>query len=41
MAFRQYHFGYGAAIGVLILIMSLITTGILQWLLRHETIEVS
>jgi N-acetylglucosamine transport system permease protein len=41
MAFRQFHFGYGAAIGVLILILSLITTGILQWLLRHETIEVS
>ncbi|NEW08708.1 sugar ABC transporter permease [Paenibacillus sp. SYP-B3998] len=41
MAFQQYHFGYGAAIGVLILVLSLITTLILQRLLRHETIEMS
>ncbi len=41
MAFRQYHFGYGASIGVLILVLSLITTVVLQRLLRQETIEVS
>lgn len=39
MAFRQYHFGYGAAIGVLILVLSLITTIVLQRLMRQETIE--
>jgi len=41
MAFRQYHFGFGAAIGVLILITSLITTVALQRLLHRETIEMS
>lgn len=41
MAFSQYHFGYGAAIGVLILIVSLITTVVLQRLMRQETIEIS
>ncbi|WP_337102039.1 carbohydrate ABC transporter permease [Paenibacillus sp. YIM B09110] len=41
MAFRQYHFGYAAAIGVLILVLSLITTVILQRLLRHEAVELS
>lgn len=41
MAFRQYHFGYGASIGALILIVSLITTVVLQRLLRHETVEMS
>jgi N-acetylglucosamine transport system permease protein len=41
MAFRQYHFGYAAAIGVLILVLSLITTVILQRLLRHESVELS
>lgn len=39
MAFQQYHFGYGAAIGVMILIVSLITTLILQRIMRQETIE--
>ncbi|MNW00891.1 hypothetical protein D3C71_1964440 [compost metagenome] len=39
MAFQQYHFGYGAAIGVLILIVSLITTLILQRIMRQETVE--
>lgn len=39
MAFRQFHFGFGAAIGVLILVVSLITTVILQRLMRQETIE--
>ena len=39
MAFRQFHFGFGAAIGVLILAVSLITTVILQRLMRQETIE--
>ncbi|UYO07248.1 carbohydrate ABC transporter permease [Paenibacillus sp. PSB04] len=41
MAFTQYHFGYGAAIGVLILVLSMITTIILQRLMRQETIEIS
>lgn len=41
MAFRQYHFGFGAAIGVLILVTSLITTVALQRLLHRETIEMS
>lgn len=39
MAFQQYHFGYGAAIGVMILIVSLITTLILQRVMRQEAIE--
>lgn len=39
MAFRQFHFGFGAAIGVLILVVSLITTVILQRLMRQEPIE--
>ncbi|WNR43169.1 carbohydrate ABC transporter permease [Paenibacillus roseipurpureus] len=41
MAFQQYHFGYGAAIGVMILIVSLITTFILQRVMRQEAIEMS
>ncbi|WP_256756645.1 carbohydrate ABC transporter permease [Cohnella sp. WQ 127256] len=41
MAFRQYHFGYGASIGFVILILSLITTIVLQRLMRHETVEMS
>ncbi|UJF31585.1 carbohydrate ABC transporter permease [Paenibacillus hexagrammi] len=41
MAFQQYHFGYGAAIGVMILVISMITTLILQRILRQETIEMS
>ncbi|GIO13420.1 putative ABC transporter permease protein YurN [Cohnella xylanilytica] len=41
MAFRQYHFGFAAAIGVLILGLSLITTVVMQRLLRHETVELS
>jgi N-acetylglucosamine transport system permease protein len=40
-AFKQAHFGYGAAIGTVILITSLITTLLLQWLLRKEQVEVS
>ncbi|WP_261301863.1 carbohydrate ABC transporter permease [Paenibacillus andongensis] len=39
MAFQQYHFGYGAAIGVMILVVSLITTLVLQRIMRQETIE--
>ncbi|MCD1259094.1 sugar ABC transporter permease [Paenibacillus athensensis] len=39
MAFQQYHFGYGAAIGVLILIVSLVTTLLLQRIMRQETVE--
>ncbi|GGG66463.1 carbohydrate ABC transporter permease [Paenibacillus radicis (ex Gao et al. 2016)] len=41
MGFRQYHMGYAAAIGVLILILSFITTVVLQRLLRRETIELA
>lgn len=41
MAFQQFHFGYGAAIGVIILIMSLITTVALQRIMRQETVEMN
>jgi N-acetylglucosamine transport system permease protein len=41
MAFRQFHFGYGASIGVMILLLSLLTTAVLQFFLRRESIEVS
>jgi N-acetylglucosamine transport system permease protein len=41
MAFRQFHFGYGASIGFMILVLSLITTFVLQRMLRHETVEMS
>lgn len=41
MAFRQYHFGFAAAIGVLILVLSLVTTVIMQRLLHQETVEMS
>ncbi|MCM3746912.1 sugar ABC transporter permease [Paenibacillus pasadenensis] len=40
-AFRQAHFGYGASIGIAILTTSLVTTLLLQWLLRKEHVEVS
>ncbi|WP_442601483.1 carbohydrate ABC transporter permease [Paenibacillus sp. KN14-4R] len=39
MGFRQSHMGYAAAIGVLILLASLITTAILSRLLRREVHE--
>ncbi len=39
MGFKQFHLSYGATIGVLILILSIITTLILQRLLRRDTIE--
>lgn len=38
-AFREYHFGYGAAIGVMILILSLATVLLLQFLLRRERVD--
>src|SRR5690625_3849863 len=38
-AFVQYNFGYGATIGVMILILSLITVLILQFLMRSEKTE--
>ncbi|MFX3635786.1 MAG: carbohydrate ABC transporter permease [Candidatus Pristimantibacillus sp.] len=41
MGFKQYHMGYAAAIGVLILILSLITTTVLQRLLRRDAIELA
>jgi N-acetylglucosamine transport system permease protein len=41
MAFRQFHFGYGASIGFMILVLSLITTFVLQRMMRHETVEMS
>jgi N-acetylglucosamine transport system permease protein len=41
MAFQRFHFGLGASIGVLILVISLITTVILQRLLKRETVEMS
>lgn len=39
MGFRQYHMGYAATIGVMILVFSLITTLLLQRLMKRETIE--
>ncbi|MFF2483229.1 carbohydrate ABC transporter permease [Paenibacillus sp. NPDC058071] len=41
MGFRQFHMGYAAAIGVLILIMSFLTTIVLGRLLRRETVELA
>ncbi|WP_337017407.1 sugar ABC transporter permease [Oceanobacillus massiliensis] len=38
-AFVQFNFGYGAAIGVMILALSLITILILQFMLRRDKIE--
>lgn len=38
-AFKQYNFGYGATIGVMILILSLITVLLLQFLMRREKVE--
>ncbi|MFD2923751.1 carbohydrate ABC transporter permease [Halobacillus naozhouensis] len=38
-AFVQYNFGYGAAIGVMILILSLVTVLILQFFMRRERVE--
>ncbi|MDQ6422951.1 sugar ABC transporter permease [Paenibacillus sp. LHD-117] len=39
MGFKQFHMSYGATIGVVILILSLLTTLILQRVLHRETIE--
>ncbi|OUS78764.1 ABC transporter permease [Paenibacillus sp. MY03] len=41
MGFKQFYMGYASAIGVLILVLSLLTTIILQRLMRKETIELS
>ncbi|GGD53324.1 carbohydrate ABC transporter permease [Paenibacillus nasutitermitis] len=41
MGFKQFHMGYASAVGVLILVLSLLTTVILQKLLKKETYEVS
>ncbi|WP_100010566.1 carbohydrate ABC transporter permease [Lentibacillus sediminis] len=38
-AFVQFNFGYGATIGVMILVLSLITVMILQFLLRREKVD--
>lgn len=38
-AFVQHNFGYGATIGVMILILSLVTVLILQFLMRREKVE--
>ncbi|WP_099159830.1 carbohydrate ABC transporter permease [Virgibacillus ndiopensis] len=38
-AFKQYNFGYGATIGVMILILSLITVLILQFFMRRDKVE--
>ncbi len=38
-AFEDFQFGYGAAIGVLILILSLVSVLILQFLLKKEKVE--
>lgn len=41
MGFEQYHMGYAAAIGVLILLISLITIVLLQLLMKREIVEVA
>ena len=41
MGFKQYHMGYASAIGVLILVLSLVTTFVLQRLMKKEVIEIS
>src|SRR5690625_7558253 len=38
-AFVQYNFGYGATIGVMILVLSLITVLLLQLFLRRDEVE--
>ncbi|GIO26484.1 carbohydrate ABC transporter permease [Ornithinibacillus bavariensis] len=38
-AFKQYNFGYGATIGVMILVLSLVTVLLLQFLMRREKVE--
>lgn len=38
-AFEEYHFGYGATIGVMILIFSLATVMLLQFLLKREKVD--
>ncbi|WP_249870278.1 carbohydrate ABC transporter permease [Oceanobacillus saliphilus] len=38
-AFVQYNFGYGATIGVMILVLSLITVLLLQFLMRRDKVE--
>jgi N-acetylglucosamine transport system permease protein len=38
-AFEQFNFGYGATIGVIILILSLVTVLILQFFLRRDKVE--
>ncbi|WP_026908861.1 carbohydrate ABC transporter permease [Paucisalibacillus globulus] len=38
-AFKQYNFGYGATIGVMILVLSLITVLFFQFLMRREKVE--
>lgn len=38
-AFEDFKFGYGAAIGVMILIISLVTVLILQFLMKREKVE--
>ncbi len=38
-AFKQYNFGYGATIGVMILILSLLTVLILQFFMRRDKVE--
>lgn len=41
MGFKQFHMGYASAIGVIILAMSLITTLVLQRLLRRDETQLS
>ena len=38
-AFEEFHFGYGATIGVMILILSLATVLVLQFILKREKVE--
>jgi len=39
VAFQEFHFGYGATIGVMILMLSLATVLLLQLILRRERVE--
>ncbi|MCD9020612.1 carbohydrate ABC transporter permease [Cohnella silvisoli] len=40
-AFGTYQMGYASAVGVLILVLSLLTTVVMRWLMRRESVEVS
>ncbi|MDF2834369.1 MAG: sugar transporter permease [Paenibacillus sp.] len=41
MGFKQYHMGYASAIGIVILVLSLVTTIVLQRIMRRDSVELS